>query len=85
MAQDQLKRLQNLKSKFNNAKMEKNRWEGKLETFYDSLEKRKIKDVKQAESKVNELEKKVNKINGEVESILNALEEEFDIWEKDYE
>ena len=81
MAQDQLKRLQSLKNRLDSAKMEKSRLEGRLETFYGTLNECKVKTVAQAEKKVNELEKKEKEIGGEIEETLNSLENEFDIWE----
>ena len=81
MAQDQLRRLQSLKSRLDNTKMEKSRLTGKLETFYAVLNECKVKNVTQAEKKVNELEKKEKEIDKDIEGTLITLENEFDIWE----
>ena len=82
MAQDQLRRLQSLKNRLDNAKMEESRLRGRLETFYFTLNECKVKTVTQAEKKVNDLKKKEKEIGGAIEETLDVLENEFDIWEK---
>ena len=81
MAQDQLKRLQSLKNRLDSAQMEKSRLEGRLETFYTTLEDYGVKTVKEAEKKIKNLKKKKEELEEAINSTLDKLEKEFDIWE----
>jgi len=85
MAQDQLKRLQSLKNRLDSAQMEKSRLEGRLETFYNTLEDYGVKTVKEAEKKIKQLRKKKEELEEAIDSTLDRLEKEFDIWEKEEE